>query len=214
MEQESLAIAINHPQFQVDEKGLTEKEKTTLANLRKAYRFSTKFILRAFKECSNSHLEEVIEKWCIEHAQEYGSSVNDEESEHINSYSDAELEAKVTIDKVRSSTISLETPSSSQHEPVEMEQKLMQAKIAIGAEMSINKYHPFVKDLMDAGYPIEQCISAVKRHPDNIHKAMEYISLLEDSEEDEEVIQDPINEDEPEENGKYSTEHSNKVDHR
>ena len=149
--------------------------------------------------------------------QEYGTFVNDEENEHINSYSepsDAELEAKMTIDKVLSSSISLETPSSSQQEPVEMEQKLMPAKIGIGEQMSINKCHPFVKDLMDAGYPIEQCISAVKRHPDNIHKAMEYISLLEDSEEDEEEIQDPINEDEPEEDGKYSTEHSNKVDHR
>ena len=143
--------------------------------------------------------------------------LSDEENEHIDSYSepsDAELEAKVTIDKVLSSSVSLETPSNSQQEPVEVEQKLMPSKIAIGEEMSINKYHPFVKDLLDAGYPLEQCVTAVKRHPDNIHKAMEYISLLEDSEEDEEVIQDPINEDKPEEDGKYSVKHSNKVDHR
>ena len=143
--------------------------------------------------------------------------LSDEENEHIDSYSepsDAELEAKGTIDKVLSSSVSLETPSNSQQEPVEVEQKLMPSKIAIGEQMSINKYHPFVKDLLDAGYPLEQCVAAVKRHPDNIHKAMEYISLLEDSEEDEEVIQDPINEDKPEEDVKYSVKHSNKVDHR
>ena len=217
MEQESLPIAINQPQFQVDEKGLTEKEKATLANLRGVCGFSTKLILQAFKECSNSHLEEAIKKWCIEHVQEYNSYLSDEENEHIDSYSessDAELEVKVTIDEVLSFGKSLETPSNFQQEPVEVEQKLMPPEIGIGEQMSINKYHPFVKELMDAGYPLEHCVSAVKKHPDNIHKAMDYISLLEDSEEDEEVIQDPINEDEPEENRKNSTEHSNKVDHR
>lgn len=214
---DSPSRVIDHLQVQRIESELSEKQKATLVNLKEAYGFSTKLILQAFKECSNSHLEEAIKKWCIEHVQEYNSYLSDEENEHIDSYSessDAELEVKVTIDEVLSFGKSLETPSNFQQEPVEVEQKLMPPEIGIGEQMSINKYHPFVKELMDAGYPLEHCVSAVKKHPDNIHKAMDYISLLEDSEEDEEVIQDPINEDEPEENRKNSTEHSNKVDHR
>lgn len=165
----------NHLQVQVEENDLTDKQKATLANLKEAYGFSSNLILLAFKQCSHSGLEEEIEKWCITHVEEYDSSVSDAESEHIDTCSepsDAELEENMTTDEVHPFVLPLETSSSSAYENL----------MPVGEQMSINKYHPFVKSLLEAGYPLEQCVSATKRHPDNIRKAMDYLSLLEDSE--------------------------------
>ena len=201
--------AINYLQVQMEENDLTEKQKATLANLKEAYGFSSNLILRAFKECSHSCLEEVIEKWCITHVEEYNSSVSDAESEHIDTYSelgDAEKEENMTIDELHPFVLPLEISSSSVDEnPM--------PTLAVGEQMSISKYHPFVKSLLEAGYPLKQCVSAAKRHPDNIHKAIDYLSLLEDSNQHEEVIPVPVSEDEPEKERKCSAEHTNGYDH-
>ena len=199
---------VNH-QVQMEENDLTEKQKATLANLKEAYGFSSNLILLAFKECSHSGLEEVIERWCITHVEEYDSSVSDAESEHIDNYSepgDAELEENMTTDEVHSFVLPLEISSSSVAEnPM--------PTLAVGEQMSINKYHPFVKRLLEAGYPLEQCIDAAKRHPNSIHKAIDYLSVLEDSNQHEKVIPVPVNKDEPEKEGKFSAEHTNGFDH-
>ena len=201
---DSPSRVIDHLQVQRIESELSEKQKATLVNLKEAYGFSTKLILQAFKECNNSNLEEAIQEWCLQHAEEYDSTVSDEENEDIYSEpSDAKLEKNMTTDKMYPFDMSLETPSSSQQEPVDVEQKMM-PEIAVEEQMSINKYHPFVKDLLDAGYPLEQCIDAAKRHPESIDEAIAYLCFMEDSKENQEKIQAPVDKDDTKEDAEPS----------
>lgn len=151
--------------FHLDE-DYTPQQKVILTNLKEAYGFSKKLILHAFKECHNPNLEEAVQEWCNQHADEY---ISDTESNH-NPKRDSSGDEDETTNKLHPPGLSMEiSPNPEQELKVQFEKEVTKE------QMPVDKNHPLVKDFLLAGYPLEQCIDAVKVYPDNIEKAMDYL---------------------------------------
>lgn len=157
--------SLSAPQPQLEECILTPKHKEILANLKTAYGFSEKLILLAFERTSALHdgpiCEEDIEQWCSENQDNFEFFDDEEAHDEIETDEDEPIEESV------------EQLSDLSHVPVASESKL---EIKIRGVVPVNKDHHIVKDLMLAGYSEKSALEAAKKFPDDIHKAMDYIT--------------------------------------
>ena len=169
-------------QPRLTEDDLTDDQKAIVVNLMDSCGFTTKLILLAFQKCPTPHLEEAIQKWCIDNQNCFDSdtqSNHDDILDPCSEPSDNEFE-----DNVPQGELSFFQPSAeifSNYQESKVYQKPM-PRITVREQMPINEHHPHVMELLLAGYLLEQCIDAVKKYPDNNKKAMDYLNpLWEDS---------------------------------
>ena len=47
--------------------------------------------------------------------------------------------------------------------------------VIVRKRITIDEHHPVVKQLIKLGYPMEQCLQAAQRHPDDSHAANDYL---------------------------------------
>ena len=184
--------SVPHPQL--NENDLTDKQMATLVNLKTSYGFSSNLILVAFERCAKSDLEETVLKWCSEHQDDFNFFDNDRESETRGDESSDEdeyflsddIEEDASMDEINTQQ-SFEPFIESEPEVV-MHKKSI-PKVTIREHIPVDENHPIVKELLRAGFPLEQCKDAVERYPNNTRKAMDYLDLLEeDSEEHNELF--------------------------
>ena len=175
------------PKPRLNEDELTDKQKATLANLKESYGYSRNLILLGFERCARPDLEEAVEEWCNENQENFNFSDSDVDSEtKTDPYSvpsdDEQLHFEdenevMAIDE--SSVIDLIEPPMD----IEVKQhpKSLMPKVTIKERIPIDENHPVVKELIEAGFSLEECKIAAEQYPDNTQKAMEFI--MEDSEE-------------------------------
>ena len=170
------------PHPQLNESDLTDKEMATLINLKASYGFSRKLILLAFERCAKSDLEEAVLKWCSEHEEDFDFSDSDGENEaNLDEYSDEDEylpSENEEEDMAINTQQSFESFIESEQEAI-VHKKSM-PKLTIREHIPVDENHPIVKELLRAGFPLEQCKDAVERYPDNTRKAMDYLDCLED----------------------------------
>ena len=182
------------PQSRLNEDDLTDKQKAILANLKESYGYSRKLILLALERCAKSDIEEAVEAWCNEHEENFNFSDSDVDSDiKTDPYSvpsdDEQLQSEdenevMAIDE--SSVIDLIEPLMNIEPQVKPHSKSLLPKVTIREQIPIDENHPVVKELMKAGFFLEECKTAAELYPDNTQKAMEYI--MEDSEEFSELF--------------------------
>ena len=186
------------PQPRLNEDELTDKQKATLANLKESCGFSRKLILLAFERCAKPDLEEAIEAWCNEHQDNFNFSDSDVDSEtKTDPYSipsdDEQLHSEDEKEDVNEINFEQLVKIERSHEPAAEIQEKPVFKFTIKERTPIDENHPVVKELMQAGFSLEECKTAAERYPDNTQKAMEYI--MEDSEELSELFPRSISHD-------------------
>ena len=189
-----MKAASSGPHPQLNENDLTDKQMAILVNLKTSYGFSRNLILLAFERCAKSDLEETVLEWCSEHQDDFdffdndrGSETRGDESSDEDEYlpsDDKEEDAK--MDEINTQQ-SFESFVESVQEAVVHKKSI--PKVIIREHIPVDENHPIVKELLRAGFPLEQCKDAVERYPDNTKKAMDYLDLLEeDSEEHNELF--------------------------
>ena len=195
------------PQPQLNEDDLTDKQKTTLANLKESCGFSRKLILLGLERCAKPDIEEAIEAWCNENQRNFNFSDSDVDSEtKTDPYSipsdDEQLQSEDEKEDVvinlssedekeimaidESSIIDLIEPSMKIEPYVKPHPKSLLPKVTIRERAPIDENHPIVKELMETGFSLEECKTAAELYPDNTQKAMKFI--MEDSEEFSELF--------------------------
>ena len=190
------------PQPRLNEDELTDKQKATLANLKESCGFSKKLILLGFERCAKPDLEEAIEAWCNEHEENFNFSDSDVDSEaKTDPYSipsdDEQLQVEPE-DKHEDVVIILSSEDEADimavdgsnvidliEPPMEIEvsrkpstklyQKPAMFKFTVKEQIPIDENHPVVRELMQAGFSLDECKTAAEQYPDNTQKAMEYI---------------------------------------
>ena len=174
------------PQPRLNEDDLTDKQKATLANLKESCGFSKKLILLAFERSAKPDIEEAIEAWCNEHEENFNFSDSDVESEaKTDPYSipsdDEQLHSEDEKEDVNEIYFEPLIKFEHSQEPAAEIQEKPILRFTIRERIPIDENHPVVKELMEAGFSLEECKTAAEHYPDNTQKAMEYI--MEDSEE-------------------------------
>ena len=174
------------PQPQLNEDDLTDKQKATLANLKESCGFSKKLILLAFERSAKPDVEEAIEAWCNEHEENFNFSDSDVDGEtKTDPYSipsdDEQLQSEDEKEDVNEINFEPLIKFEHSHEPAAEIQEKPILGFTIRERIPIDENHPVVKELMEAGFSLEECKTAAEHYPDNTQKAMEYI--MEDSEE-------------------------------
>ena len=188
------------PQPQLNEDELTDEQKAMLANLKESCGFSKKLILLAFERCAKPDLEEAVEDWCNENQRTFNFSDSDVDSEtKTDPYSipsdDEQLQSEDEKEDVviilssedENEVMAIdETSIIDVIEPLmdiepQIKPKSLMPKVTIKEQIPIDENHPVVRELMQAGFSLEECKTAAERYPNNTQKAMEYI--MEDSEE-------------------------------
>ena len=187
------------PQPRLNEDELTDKQKATLANLKESCGFSRKLILLGFERCEKPDVEEAVEEWCNKNQGNFNFSDSDVDSEtKTDPYSipsdDEQLhfeDEKEVMAIDESSVIDLIEPPMD----IEVKQhpKSLMPKVTIKERIPIDENHPVVKELIEAGFSLDECKTAAERYPDNTQKAMEFI--MEDSEELSELFPRSISHD-------------------
>ena len=182
------------PHPQLNESDLTDEQMVILNNLKATFNFSRKLILLAFEKCAKSDLEEAVLKWCYDHEQDFDFSDSDGESEaNLDEYSDEDEYLPSENEEEDMAINEINTQQSFEpfveSEPEAVVHKKPMPKVTIREHIPVDENHPIVKELLRAGFPLEQCKDAVERYPDNTKKAMDYLDLLEeDSEEHNELF--------------------------
>lgn len=149
------------PQPMLGEGNLTLKQRMIIDNLKMSYGFHDKLILLAFERVKEPELEEEVERWCNQHQDEF--DFFDETG------TKGDTDAYWPLEET--------TGDDDQMEFQETD------SATVGKITLINESHPVVKQLLLAGYSLEQSLDAVEHYPNSTQEAMEYIDQLDEKNE-------------------------------
>ena len=144
-------------------KDLTDNQKMILENLIESFGYSEKFVLLAFEHIAKPYIEEEVEKWCMEHEEDYKYDDNEADEDIM------DLSSENVFDNEFQSSFHAD------HKLIELPLIREKAAVKVHEVIPVNEEHPNVKDMLLSGYALEQALEAVETYPDNIEKAMEYI---------------------------------------
>ena len=157
----------NCPKPQIQLGDLTQEQTSHFYNLEECD-YHNKLILLAFERCENRNIIEEVAKWCRILSEDYyfsdedvSSSETEEEEEE--NYEEEEEELDQQKD-------SISETMKSPHSLSECFEEIQY--------IPVDENHPNVQILMsDYEFPLDQCIIAVRRHPNNIQLAMKYLTM-------------------------------------
>ena len=157
----------NCPKPQIQLGDLTQEQTSHFYNLKECG-YHEKLILLAFERCKNRNIIEEVAKWCRILSEDYyfsdedvSSSETEEEEEE--NYEEEEEELDQQKD-------SISETMKSPHSLSECFEEIQY--------IPVDENHPNVQILMsDYEFPLDQCIIAVRRHPNNIQLAMKYLTM-------------------------------------
>ncbi len=150
---------------------LTDIQKIILANLNENYGFRTKLVLLAFDRCAKTENEEVIVEWCNENSKDFPYPDSEEETASTMSYDDDDHDS-ITSDSPSHTTMDCEGPSAPTTTDSLGKNQKINAKIHF---RQLDKHHPTVMDLVEAGFDLEQSIKAASKYPDDPSAAIDYL---------------------------------------
>ena len=170
-----LSLATSGPQPTLREDELTDKQRSIVDNLKESAGFHRKLVMFAFERCAKPDMEEEVEAWCNEHEDEFDFT----DSDAVTSSSDELSSLNENISYMEEE---FEGPD------VQIQQKeanvlpdIVEHKIPIGPKVRvverkpIDENHEVVKDLLLAGYELQECIEAANMYPDDSEQAMLYL---------------------------------------
>ena len=165
----SKLLSLSGPLPTLSAEDLTDNQKMILENLMESFGYSEKLVLFAFECVAKSDIEEEVEKWCMEHEEDYKYNDNEADEDIMDLSND-----RVFDNEFQSSF-------HADHKLIELPLIRENAAVKVREVIPVNEQHPNVKDMILSGYSLEQALEAVETYPDNIEKAMEYIDSFDDA---------------------------------
>ena len=163
---------IPQPILSVDE--ITDMQKIILANLNQNYGYRTKLVLLAFERCAEAEKEDEFAEWCDKHSEDFPYPDSDEETASIISNDEDDHDSITSDSSSHTTTMDYEVPLTTT-DSLDKNQKISTNKVHIQQHVPIDKHHPTVIDLLEAGFDLEQSIKAASKYPDDPSAAIDYL---------------------------------------
>ena len=165
-----ISLATSGPQPTLREDKFTDKQRSIMNNLKESAGFHHKLVMFAFERCTKPDIEEEIEQWCNEHQDEFDLAASDtdvsksEDSDIV--YIGDDFERPYLQRQAEEMHVSSEVNPEVQHK---------MPRVEIVECRAIDKNHEVVKDLLLAGYELEECMEAASLYPHDSEQAMLYL---------------------------------------
>ena len=173
---ESEATKTSTPRAIQQENDLGIEQKAILANLRNTYAFHKQLVLLAFERCENPCDHHAVTDWCMGNQNKYmydyygnDDGDDDEEEEEEDPLTETGNNLSKNDDSMKEDTETGMEVEDSINEPAE-------EMVMVEEYIAIDECHPVVKKLLELDYPLEQCLLAAKRYPDNSQTAFDYLN--------------------------------------
>ena len=176
---ESEATKTSTPRAIQQEDDLGVEQKAILANIRNNFGCHKQLILLAFEQCENSCDLHAVTAWCMDNQSKYTYDDDDddddddeeEEEEEEDPLTETSDNSSKYDDNMKEDTESGMEVEASINEPAE-------EMVTVEERIAVDERHPVVKELLELDYPLEQCMQAAKRYPDDSQAAFEYLNEL------------------------------------
>ena len=176
-----ISLATSGPQPTLREDELTDTQRSIMYNVKHSLGIPSKLVMLAFERCAKPDIEEEVEEWCNKHLEDFNFTNSDADSD----LSDEILSINEDISYVEEE---LEGPNS-QVQQTEAHVLLTPDKVRyniprmrVVKRRPVDENHEVVKDLLLAGYELQECIEAASLYPDDSEQAMLYLDSNGDGE--------------------------------
>ena len=154
------------PLAQTQEHELTNDRKAILVNLEQNFEYSRQLILLAFERCDNPSDKNEVSRWCLKNQDKYNYEDEDEDEEDdepMEEEEDTQTMISIHNNKEEEDAVSIMEVTA---EPV---------KVIVKERVAVDEHHPVVKRLLKLDYPLDKCLDAAERFPEDSHAAYEYL---------------------------------------
>ena len=169
----SEASKTSAPLAQKQENDLSNEQRAIFVNVMNNFGFHQQLVLLAMERCANPTMDlKTVVAWCTDNEDEYTYSEDedDEEDEERLLEKKELLEQEISSSDREDSTVG-DTRSSMNVGPGPGEL----GTVILRKHVTVDEHHPVVKEMVKLGYPLEQCLLAAQRHPDDCHAAHRYL---------------------------------------
>ena len=157
------------PLAQTQEHELTNDRKAILVNLEENFGFHRQLILLGFERCDSPVDQNEVSRWCLENQDKYKYEDEDKDEEDDEPMEEEEdtqdmisLHSDMDDGREGDAVLIMEVTA----EPVE---------VIVKERVAVDEHHPVVKRLLDLDYPLDKCLDAAERFPEDSHAAYEYL---------------------------------------
>ena len=157
------------PLAQTQEHELTNDRKAILVNLEEMFEFHRQLILLAFERCDSPVDQNEVSRWCLENQDKYKYEDEDKDEE------DDEPMEEDTQDMNSDKEVVTEEDAVSFMDVTADGAPLPSAEVVVKERVAVDEHHPVVKRLLDLDYPLDKCLDAAERFPEDSHAAYEYL---------------------------------------
>ena len=157
------------PQVQKQENHLSNEQRAVLVNVMNSFGFHQQLVLLAMERCANPMDFKTVAAWCTSNEDQYTYEDEEEEEEELSGEEEL-MEQEISSSDIEDS-IEGDARSSMEvgHGPGELWTVIMRKHI------TVDENHPVVKKMVKLDYPLERCLQAAQRHPDDSHAALRYL---------------------------------------
>ena len=155
------------------EADLSVDQKSILANIVANFGFHPQLILLALERCGNPKDIDDVVLWCMDHVDMYSYEEESDDREGINDIMMEETVTPASSDEEYETEIVSET----EMELVANDNE-SSANVIVRERIVINEHHPVVKELFALEYPLEQCIDAAKKFPEDSYAAHNFLQQI------------------------------------
>ena len=171
---ESEGAKTSAPLAQTQENELTNDRRAILVNLQENFGFHRQLILLAFERCDNPVDKNEVSRWCLDNQDnfKYGDDEEEEEEEEPMEEEEEETQERTSMHSENEDDGEGDAVSSME---VTADSAPLPAEVVVRERVAVDEHHPVVRRLLDLDYPLDKCLDAAERFPEDSHAAYEYL---------------------------------------
>ena len=172
----SEANKISTPRAQRQMDDLSNEQRAILANISNSFGFHQQLVLLAIERCANPMDFKTVAAWCTDNEDNYNYSEDGDEEEREMEEEEEELSEEEESMEQEVSSDREDGTEGDARSSMEVTAGFGElGSVIVRKRITIDEHHPVVKQLIKLGYPMEQCLQAAQRHPDDSHAANDYL---------------------------------------
>ena len=161
------------PLAQKQENDLSNEQRAILVNVMNSFGFHQQLVLLAMERCANPMDFKTVAAWCTDNEDQYTYGDEEEKEDEEKLSDEEELMEQEISSSDREDNIHVEGDARSSMEVGSGPGEL--GTVIVRKHITVDEHHPVVKEMIKLGYPLEQCLLAAQRHPDDSHAAYRYL---------------------------------------
>ena len=168
----SEASKTSTPLAQKQENDLSNEQRAIFVNIMNSFGYHQQLVLLAMERCANPKDFKTVASWCTKNMDKYTYSEDeDDEEDEERLLEENKLMEQEISSSDREGSIERDTRSSMEEGPGPGEL----GTVIMRKHITVDEHHPVVKKMVKLGYPLEQCLLAAQRHPDDSRAANRYL---------------------------------------